>query len=164
MLLTLEADSLHRMRWWVDALFAVHPGMKSHTGGVLMMGRGAIHAGSTKQRLNTRSSTKAEIVRVDDLMPQVLWTRYFMEAQGFKVSDNIVYQDNESAIRLKKNRKGSSSKRTRHINIRYFFVTDLIEAGNLTTEYCSTGMMIGDFYTKALQGKTFRTSRDLIMN
>eukprot|EP00957_Ditylum_brightwellii_P074718 5679266-Ditylum_brightwellii.AAC.1 len=65
-----------------------------------------------------------------------------MEAQRYKVSDNIVYQDNESAIRLEKNGKGSSSKRTRHIDIRYFFVTDRIEAGDLTTEYCPTGMMI----------------------
>ena len=128
-----------------------------------MMGKGATHTSSTKQKLNTQSSTKAEIVRVDDLMPQVLWTRYFMEAQGYKVSDNIVRQDNESAIRLKKNRKGSSSKRTRHINICYFFVMDCIKAGNLTTEYCLTRMMIGDFYTKALQGKTFKTFRDLIM-
>eukprot|EP00957_Ditylum_brightwellii_P087612 6670164-Ditylum_brightwellii.AAC.1 len=68
--LTLEADSLHCMRWWVGASFAVHPDMKRHTGGVLMMGKGAIRAGSTKQKLNTRSSTEAEIVRVDDLMPQ----------------------------------------------------------------------------------------------
>eukprot|EP00957_Ditylum_brightwellii_P168284 12811057-Ditylum_brightwellii.AAC.1 len=74
------------------------------------MGKGAIHAGSTKQKLNTRSSTKAEIVGVDDLMPQVLWKRYFMEAQGYKVSDNIVYQDNESAIRLKKTEKGQAAK------------------------------------------------------
>eukprot|EP00957_Ditylum_brightwellii_P082308 6258873-Ditylum_brightwellii.AAC.1 len=138
--------------------------MESHTGGILMIGRGAIHIGSTKQKLNMQSSTKAEIVGVDDLMPQVLWTRYFMEAQGCKVSDNIVYQDNESKIRLKKNGKGLSSKRTWHIDIQYFFVTDHIEAGDLTMEYCPTGMMIGDFYTKVLQGKTFRTFRDLIMN
>ena len=109
MLLTLEADSLHRMCWWVAALFAVHPDMKSHTGGVLMMRKGAIHTGSTKQKLNTRSSTEVEIVGVDDLMPQVLWTRYFMEAQGYKVSDNIVYQDNESAIRLKKTQKDQAA-------------------------------------------------------
>eukprot|EP00957_Ditylum_brightwellii_P007445 563222-Ditylum_brightwellii.AAC.1 len=87
-----------------------------------------------------------------------------MEAQGYKVSDSIVHQDNESTIRPKKNRKSSSSKRTRHIDIRYFFVTDRIEAGDLTTEYWSTRMMSGDLYTKALQGKTFRTFRDLIMN
>eukprot|EP00957_Ditylum_brightwellii_P121475 9264279-Ditylum_brightwellii.AAC.1 len=61
-----------------------------------------------------------------------------MEAQGYNISDNIVYQDNESAIRLEKNGKGSSSKCTRHIGIRYFFVTDCIEAGDMTTEYCPT--------------------------
>eukprot|EP00957_Ditylum_brightwellii_P043986 3338152-Ditylum_brightwellii.AAC.1 len=87
-----------------------------------------------------------------------------MEAQGYKVSDSIVYQKNESAIRLKQNRKGSSSKCTWHIDICYFFITDCIEAGDLTMEYCPTGMMIGDFYTKAMQGKTFRMFRDLIMN
>eukprot|EP00957_Ditylum_brightwellii_P137743 10500643-Ditylum_brightwellii.AAC.1 len=87
-----------------------------------------------------------------------------MEAQGYKVSDNIVYQDNESTIRLKKSGKGLSSKHTRHIDIRYFFVMDRIAAGDLTMEYCSTKIMIGDFYTKVLQGKVFRMFRDLIMN
>eukprot|EP00957_Ditylum_brightwellii_P084669 6438308-Ditylum_brightwellii.AAC.1 len=68
--LMLEADSLYHMHWWVDAPFAVHHNMRSHTGGVLMMRRGAIHAGSTKQKLNTQSSAETEIVGVDDLMPQ----------------------------------------------------------------------------------------------
>eukprot|EP00957_Ditylum_brightwellii_P199806 15232253-Ditylum_brightwellii.AAC.1 len=71
MLLTLEADLLRRMQQWVDTSFVVHPDMKSHTGGMLMMGEGAIHDGSTKQKLNTRSSTEVEIVGVDDLMLQV---------------------------------------------------------------------------------------------
>eukprot|EP00957_Ditylum_brightwellii_P101706 7751215-Ditylum_brightwellii.AAC.1 len=61
-------------------------------------------------------------------------------------------------------KKGSSRKHTRHINICYFFVMDRIEAGNLTTEYCPTRMMIGDFYTKGLQGNTFRMFRDMILN
>eukprot|EP00957_Ditylum_brightwellii_P181670 13839393-Ditylum_brightwellii.AAC.1 len=67
--LMLEADSLHHTCWWVDAPFAVHPNMKRHTGDISMMGRGAIHAGFTKQKLNIQSSTKAEIVGVDDLIP-----------------------------------------------------------------------------------------------
>eukprot|EP00957_Ditylum_brightwellii_P163903 12478214-Ditylum_brightwellii.AAC.1 len=129
-----------------------------------MMGEGAIYASSTKQKLNTQSSMEANIVQVNDLMPQVLWTRYFMEAQGYKVSDNIVYKDNESIMHLQKNRKKSSSKPTRYINIRYFFVTDRIQSGDLTIEYCPTGMMLGDFYTKALQGKAFQTFRGLILN
>ena len=54
----------------------------------------------------------------------MLWSKLFMEAQGVVVEDNILYQDNKSAILLEKNGKASSSKRTRHLNIRYFFVTD----------------------------------------
>ena len=39
---------------------------------------------------------------MDDLMPQILWMRSFLEAQGMKVYDNIVYQDNQSAMKLEK--------------------------------------------------------------
>eukprot|EP00957_Ditylum_brightwellii_P021787 1643793-Ditylum_brightwellii.AAC.3 len=162
--LTLDADSLNRIQWWVDASFAVYPDMKSHTGGMMMIGKGTIYASLMEQKLNTWSLTEAEIVGVNDLMPQVLWTRYFIEAQGYKVSDNIVYQDNESAMQFEKNGKKSSSKCTRHIDIHYFFVTNRIQSGDLMIEYCPTGMMLGDFYTKALQGKAFRMFRDQILN
>eukprot|EP00957_Ditylum_brightwellii_P083655 6358651-Ditylum_brightwellii.AAC.1 len=59
--LTLKADSLNRMHWWIDASFAIHPDMRSHSGSVMMMGRGAIFSSSTKQKLNTKSSTEAEL-------------------------------------------------------------------------------------------------------
>jgi hypothetical protein len=112
------------LKWWVDGSFGVHPNMRGHTGGGLFMGRGFPITTSTKQKLNTRSSTEAELAGVDDLMPAICWTRYFMEAQGYKVIESIVYQDNQSAILLERNGKASSSKRKKHINIRYFFVTD----------------------------------------
>jgi hypothetical protein len=119
--LTLEADDMHVVKWWVDASFAVHPDMKSHTGATMSLGKGAAYSRSTRQRLNTKSSTEAELVGVDDVMPQVLWTRYFLEAQGYTVvRDSIIYQDNQSSILLEKNGKCSSSKRTWHINIRFF--------------------------------------------
>jgi hypothetical protein len=97
-------------------------------------------------------------------MPQELWTRYFLEAQGYDVSDSIVYQDNQSAMLLEKNGHGSSSKRTRHINIRYFFVADRIAAGEVKVEYCPTGDMLADFFTKPLQGSSFRKFREQILN
>jgi len=84
--------------------------MKSHTGATLTLGRGAANSDFTKQKLNTRSSTKAEFVGVDDEMSQVVWTRHFLEAQGYHVKDNIVYQDNQSARKLAKNGKRSSGK------------------------------------------------------
>jgi hypothetical protein len=85
-------------------------------------------------------------------------------AQGFAVEPSMVYQDNQSAILLEKNGRGSSSKRTRHIDIRYFFVTDRIQNKEVQVSYCPTGIMLADYFTKALQGIQFRTFRDQIMN
>jgi hypothetical protein len=62
-----------------------------------------------------------------------------------------------------RNSKRSSSKRSRAINIRYFFITDLIDKGNIEIKYCPTKLMIGDFFTKPLQGKQFAYFRDLIL-
>ena len=161
--LILSANGSGILKWWVDGSFAVHPNMRGHTGGGLTMGRGFPIVTSTKQKLNTRSSTESELVAVDDCMPAILWTRYFMEAQGYGVRENIVYQDNKSAILLEKNGKASSSKRTKHINIRYYFVTDRIAKGELSVEWCPTGDMIGDFMTKPNQGALFCKFRDQIM-
>jgi hypothetical protein len=93
-----------------------------------------------------------------------LWTRYFLEAQGYGADESIVYQDNQSAMLLEKNGRGSSSKRTRHINIRYFFVADRIASREVKVEYCPTGDMVADYFTKPLQGTLFRKFRDIIMN
>jgi hypothetical protein len=161
--LILSANNIGVVKWWVDGSFAVHPNMRGHTGGGLSMGRGFPIVHSTKHKLNTRSSTESELVSVDDCMPAICWTRYFLEAQGYAVNENIVYQDNQSAILLEKNGKASSSKRTKHINVRYFFVTDRIAKGELNVEWCPTGDMIADFMTKPLQGALFKRFRDLIM-
>ena len=77
---------------------------------------------------------------------------------------SVVHQDNESAILLETNGKGSSGKRTRHMNIRYFFVADVQERKQITMTYCPTDEMIGDFFTKPLQGAKFRRFRNIIMN
>jgi hypothetical protein len=162
--LTLEADDLQILKWWVDASFGVHSDMRSHTGGTMSMGKGSVYSTSTRQKLNTKSSTEAELVGVDDVMPMILWTRQFMEGQGYQIKDNVVYQDNQSAMLLEKNGQQSSTKRTRHLDIRFFFVTDRIKAKQLTVEYCPTGDMWADVFTKPLQGAAFRKFRKLILN
>jgi hypothetical protein len=162
-ILILSADDLHVIKWHVDAAFAVHPDFKSHTGGAMTYGRGCPITASKKQKLNTRSSTEAELVAADDMATPILWTRLFMEAQGYKVEQNILFQDNKSTILLLNNGKRSSSKRTRAINIRYFFLTDQIEKGRLSVSYCPTSEMIGDFFSKPLQGKAFMKMKRLIM-
>ena len=80
--LILSANGSGILKWSIDGSFAMHPNIRGHTGGRLSMGRGFPIVTLTKQKLNTRSSTEMEIVGVDDCMPAVLWSRYFMEAQG----------------------------------------------------------------------------------
>ncbi len=161
--LILGADNSGILNWYVDASFAVHPNMRGHTGAGLTLGRGYPIVCSTKQKMNTRSSTESELVGVDDMMPSILWTRQFLKMQGYGVSDNVIFQDNKSTMLLERNGKASSSKRTKHINVRYFFITDRIAKGEVRVEWCPTKEMVADFMTKPLQGSAFKRFRDLIM-
>ena len=86
-----------------------------------------------------------------------------MLEQGYDVRENILYQDNQSAILLEKNGKASSSKRTKHVNIRFFFITDRVSKGELSIQWCPTGDMTADFWTKPVQGALFQKFRDQIM-
>ena len=81
----------------------MHLNMQGHTGGCLSLGKGMPITGSSKQKINTCSSTETELVAADDFMPQILWTNYFLEAQGHKTKDTVLFQDNQSAISLEKN-------------------------------------------------------------
>jgi hypothetical protein len=162
--LVLAANDTGKVRWWVDASFAVHVDMKSHTGGTLSLGKGSIYSTSSKQKLVTRSSTEAEVVGVHDVMPPLIWTAPFLDGQGVHVDELILYQDNTSSILLEKNGRSSSTKRTRHMNIRYFFVKDQVDSKRVKIEHCPTADMLADFFTKPLQGMQFRKLRDQIMN
>ena len=101
--LKLSGDGTGTIRWWIDASFGVHADMKGHTGGTLSLGKGPVYSTSTKQKLVARSSTESEVIGVHDVMPQVIWTNYFLQAQGVKVGDTVVYQDNMSSMLLEKN-------------------------------------------------------------
>jgi hypothetical protein len=160
--LCLCADGELRVYAYVDASFAVHTNMRSHTGVVISLGGGPVHVSSKKQGLMTKSSTESELVGVSDALPQVLWTRMFLEHQGHKMGPARVYQDNMSTIALASKGRSTSS-RTRHIGIRYFFVHDKVELGEVEIEYLPTEQMRADIMTKPLQGDLFRRMRDWLM-
>lgn len=142
--LTLSAENLRVLKWYLDSSYAVHPDCKGHTGGMLTLGKGAVTSGSRKQKLNGRSSTEAEIIGVDDFMGPLLWTLCFMREQGYDATSNILMQDNQSTMKLLINGQKSSSKRTKHINVRFFFAKDVIDRGDMTVEYCPTREMWAD--------------------
>ena len=88
-----------------------------------------------------------------------------MESIGYKIDKNILYQDNKSAILLEEKGRKSCGKRNCALNVRYFFVTDQVEKGNMEIKHCPSENMIGDFFTKPLQGSKFREfRRDILGN
>jgi len=105
------------------------------------------------------------LVAIDDAMGQILWTRNFLIGQGISITmATNIYQDNKITILLTENRKGSSSRWTKHLDVRCFFVTDKIKKGNVKISYCPTHEMIGVFFTKPLQGAQFVCMRSKILN
>ena len=79
------------------------------------------------------------------------------------MNNNILFYNNRSMMLLAKNGKASSTKHTKHINIRYFFITNQIAKGDLTVEWCPTREMVGDYMTKPLQGALFHKFHDQII-
>ena len=178
--LVLSSDGTGNMYWYVDASFAVHNNMRSHIGAMMTFGNGGAISMSTKQKLKTKSSTGAELVAFDDALPFNIWAMYFLQEQGYHAKStklqtktnnklkylghrNILYQDNTNSIRLEMNGKASSSKRTRHINIRYFLITDKVRKKEVKIKYCPTEEMLADYLTKPLQGALFRRLRNALM-
>ena len=125
----IRANDLNVLYAWVVASFAVHQDMRGHTGGVMSFGKGIIIHKSLKQKINTKSSTETELVGASEFLPWLLWSKRFLEMQGYHVKELIFYQDNESAIKMELNGQRSYSDRSRHI--KFFFIKDVIDQENL---------------------------------
>jgi hypothetical protein len=120
-----------------------------------------------RQKLNTKSSTEAELVGAGDFLTQTIWTMNFIEAQGYAVNHSEFHQDNQSAMKkMEKNGRQSAGQRSCHINIRYFSIKDKIDKGDIGLVHCPTGPgdeMIADYFTKPQPGKMFTRFRDVGM-
>ena len=93
---------------------------------------------------------------------QILWTGNFLIHQKYEVGSALIYQD-ISTIQLIKNGR-SNSERSRHIDIKFYFLHDRIKSDHIIVTYKSTKVMITDLLTKPLQGKLFRELRDQVLN
>ena len=88
--LTLKADLVDTIQWWIDTAYGMHLDMKGHSGGIMSLGKGAVYSKLSRHRINLRSSTKSDIIGVDNHIPGVLWALRFLGGQGFKVNENII--------------------------------------------------------------------------
>jgi hypothetical protein len=95
---------------------------------------------------------------------KVLWTRLLPKEQGYTVLENVIYLDYQAAMKSEIHGKSSSGKRTRHFDIKFFFMNDLIKQKHVKVEYCPTDKMIEDYIMKPLIGKKFNDLQKKIMN
>jgi replicative superfamily II helicase len=143
----------------IDASYGVHGNGKSHTGCKVTIGKsGASYFRSAKQKIVTKSSTEAELVALSDSANVPIHIARFLRAQGYAVPSVILYQDNKSAMALIA--KGySTSDLTKHISLRYFWVTEKVQDGTVVLVYCPTLEMHSNSLTKPVQGKQFIKER-----
>ena len=130
---------------------------------MMSMGKGAIVNLARKHKMNGGSSTKSELVSIADVLGMILWWKYFMEAQGYPIENNILYQDNKSTILSTKNGRMSAGNNSKHIKNRFFLITDKVAQGVLEICQMGTKEMWADINTKPVQGQLFRIFRAELM-
>jgi hypothetical protein len=149
----LPAMSL-QIEAWIDASFATAKDRKSVTGAVIMIGGAVIWCKSGKQSIVTKSSFEAELVALSDMASMVLWVGLFMRDLGFAMDTPIIYQDNQSTMKVAETGP-STNPLTKHIDIRYMWLKEVIKEGSIRLQYASTEEMIADGLTKPLVGEKF---------
>jgi len=150
---------------YIDASWAPHKrDRKSHSGGFIIVGNGGpLYVTSTKQHIVTKSSTEAELVAVSDIASEVISVNHFGIAQGLPAQPAVIYQDNNSTMSLIAN-GGPCSKRSRHIDIRHFWMTERVQQGDFTIVRCPTEVMWANILTKPLNGAQFAIERRGLTN
>ena len=153
-----------QVRQFIDAAYGVHTDMKSTSGGVTVIGdAGPNMTSSCKQSIVTKSSTEAELVAASDLMNQPFHVRQLLIEQGYDQGPVTLYQDNLNCMHLiAKGRAGS--QKTRHISIRYYWIKQYVDDGQVVVEKLATEEMPANLLTKPLQGSQFRYERKLLTN
>lgn len=163
LVLTLECPDITQVTCYADAAHFVHVDGKGHSGIAITLGKGTVYNSSKKQKLVSKSSTEAELIAISDGLSQAIWMRNLLKEQGYNMKPIMLYQDNQSTITLIKKGK-STSERTRHVDLRYFFVADRVKAKEVVVEYMPTKEMIADLHTKPLQGALFKELRTAVMD
>lgn len=137
------------VKGYVDADWAGNPdNRKSCTGLVFIFAGAAVSWESKKQTSVALSSTEAEYMALSQASKEAVYLRNLVIELGITLHNNsiVLFNDNVGAQQLAKN--PVHHPRTKHIDIRYHFVRELIEEGVITTNYLCTGDMIADIFTK----------------
>ena len=116
-----------------------------------------------KTEIEYKELYRTEVVGASDYLPNTIWLRMFLEAQGYIIEESLYYQDNESAMKIELNGWRSTGSKSKHVDIRFYFIADRVKSERIEVHHCKTEHMVADFFTKPLQGALFRRLRDIVM-
>jgi hypothetical protein len=162
--LKLSVGDLEILKWYVDRLHNVHLDCKGNRGAMFTMGMGLTSSSPRKIKLNTKPSTKKELLAADMYMPKMLWTLNFIRAQGYKTECVGLYQDNISSQLMIKNRKLTSGKKQKTHKDKVLFYQRQNRQRRDKIDQLSRKRDVSRHPNKPLQGMAFRKMRAVLMN
>lgn len=145
-----------------DSDLAGHVDDRRSTGGmVFYLNEGLVTWSSQKQRCVALSSCEAEFMAATAAACQAIWLRKMVgQITGNYIEPVVLYIDNRSAIDLAKNPVFHG--RSKHIDIRYHFIRECVENGEIVVKHISTDLQRADVLTKALPAARFGKMRTLL--
>ena len=146
----IGAISLENTHTWIYAVYDVDNDMRSQTSGSISLGWGIIHETSIIKKLNIKV-----LPSLKKLVSAITYLKIF--------KNNVLYQDNQSAIRIEENGRNSCTGNSRYIDIRYFFSKDRVYKKEISIKYCPTTKILVNFFTKPLQGDLFWFFRNILI-
>lgn len=155
-----DSGSEHTLVGYTDADYAgCIETRKSTSGFVFMLNGGPIAWSSQRQPVVSLSTTEAEYIALAHGVKECIWLKRMLTELGIKGNDCIqIFVDNQSAIRLANNPE--FHKRSKHIDVRFHFVRDVCDRGDINIQYIQSKEQLADLFTKPLAKGHFRDLRD----
>ena len=152
--LTFPSTNNLLLRGWSDASYANNIDYKSTSGYCFKIGDALVSWASGKQQITALSTAESETIALTLAAQEAIWFRALLEELGFKQTPTTIFEDNQAAIALARNPQ--NHKKTKHIQVRYYFIREHLENGSLALSFCPTHDQLADPFTKILPGHRLR--------
>ena len=155
------------LQGYSDADYASDPGdRRSVSGYLFILGGGPTTWTSVKQRCVSTSTTESEYVALSEACKQGCWIRALLgELNRYqylpKSRSTPTFSDNQSCIALARDPVAHS--RTKHIDVRYHYIRELVSFGKTTIDYMPTEDMLADILTKPLPYPAFKKLIEVLL-
>ena len=155
--LVYSRNNLLELYGYCDASYANAEGYKSMSGYVFMLGKSIISWYSTKQPVVALSTMEAEYIALTPAGQEAIWLKGLLEELGYKQETVKIFEDNQACMILAKNPQ--NHKKSKHIQVRFHWIRDLIKDKIIKLEYCKTSSQLADILTKGLSTQKLRDAR-----